>query len=353
MMKFSRDQLEHRAAQAIRTCLEDVPYLKIKAVEPESEFQGTAADLVTTVNTPSGARHFVAEVREMGQPRAAREAVNRLVRTWANRPAVVPVFIAPYISPEAAEICKQDSTSYVDFAGNCRLVFDNVFVERQGMPNPFSEKRGIRSLYSPKSSRVLRVLLANPGASWKVQGLAKEAKVSLGLVAAVKERLDDREWLKKTDKGLELRDPEKLLSEWTANYSFRKNNVREFYTFKSSVDLEVELAKACAKDKLQYALTGFSAAARLAPAVRSPRVMAYVENISEKFIVSLGLKEVPSGANVTLLDPYDTGVFYGSREIDGVIVASAIQVYLDLRGFRGRGEEAAAKLLNDVIRPRW
>jgi hypothetical protein len=56
---------------------------------------------------------------------------------------------------------------------------------------------------------------------------------------------------------------------------------------------------------------------------------------------------------VTLLEPYDAGVFYGAKEIDGVCVASPVQVYLDLRGFRGRGEEAAVKLLDEVIRPQW
>ncbi len=353
MMKLSREQLKQKAAEAIRACLEDVPSVEIDDVQIEGDFQGRSADLVTTVNTPAGLRYLVAEVKVVGQPRAAREAVNQLWRYWANRPGVVPVFVAPYISPETAEICKQDSTSYVDFSGNCRLVFDNVFVERQGRPNPFSEKRDLRSLYSPKSSRVLRVLLANPGAAWKMQDLAREADVSLGLVANMKKRLEDQEWIQKTEMGLKLRAPEKLLSEWAQNYSFRKNTVREFFSLKAVADLEADLANACVENNLQYALTGFSASARLAPAVRSPRMMAYVEKISEKLTFSLGLKEVTSGANVTLLEPYDAGVFYGSKEIDGIIVASPVQVYLDLRGVRGRGEEAAAKLLDEMIRPLW
>lgn len=352
-MKLSREQLEQKAAEAIRACLDDVPSVKIKDVQIKGDFQGRTADLVTTVNTPAGLRYLVAEVKGTGQPRGAREAVNQLWRYWANLPGVVPVFMAPYISPETAEICKQDSTSYVDLAGNCRLVFDNVFVERQGMPNPFSEKRALRSLYSPKSSRILRVLLANPGVAWKVQDLAREADVSLGLVANVKMRLEDQEWTQKTERGLKLRDPEKLLSEWAQTYSIRKNIVREFFSLTAVADLEVDLAKECVEKKLRYALTGFSASARLAPAVRSPRMMAYVEKISEKLTFSLGLKEVTSGANVTLLEPYDAGVFYGSKEIDGIIVASPIQVYLDLRGLRGRGEEAADKLLNEVIRTQW
>jgi hypothetical protein len=353
-MKLSREQLEQKAAEAIRACLDDVPSVKIKDIQIEGNFQGSSADIVTTVNTPSGSSYYlVAEVKADGQPRAAREAVNQLWRSWGNRRAVVPVFIAPYISPETAEICKQDSTNYMDLAGNCRLVFGDIFVERQGMPNPFSEKRTLRSLYSPKSSRILRVLLANPGTAWKVQDLANAANVSLGLVATVKERLEDQEWLQKTERGLKLRDPEKLLSEWAQNYSFRKNTVREYFSLTAVTDLEGNIAKECVDNNLQYAMTGFSASARLAPAVRSPRMMAYVENISEKLTLSLGLKEVTSGANVTLLQPYDTGVFYGSKEIDGIIVATPVQVYLDLRGLRGRGEEAAVKLLNEVIRQQW
>ena len=353
-MKILKGELEQKAAEAMRACLEDVPSLKIKGVEMERDFKGYRADLVTTVSTPTGTTRFlVAEIKATGEPRVAREALNQLSRNWANQPDVVPVFIAPYISPKSAEICKQDNTGYMDLAGNCRLILDNVFVEREGRPNPYSEKRDLKSIYSPKASRVLRVLLANPSMVWKIQNLANEADVSLGLVAIVKKSLEDREWIQKTEKGLVLREPEKLLAEWAENYSFRKNTTRDFFSLKAVADLETDIAKVCVENKQRYALTGFSGSARLAPAVRSPRMMVYVENISNELILSLGLKEVTSGANVTLLEPYDAGVFYGTKEINGVCVASAVQIYLDLRGFRGRGDEAAAKLLDEVIRPQW
>lgn len=353
-MKFTKGELEQKAAEAIRVCLEDVPSVKIKGLETERDFKGYRADMVTTVTTPTGTtRFFIANIKATGEPRIAREALNQLRRNWANQPDVVPVFIAPYISATAAEICKQENTGYLDLAGNCRFVFENVFIERQGMPNPFLEKRDLRSLYSPKSSRVLRVLLASPGIAWKVQDLAGEAEVSIGLVSIVKKGLEDREWIQKTEDGLVLREPEKLLMEWAENYSFRKNSARDFFSLKAVPDLEADISKVCVENNLRYALTGFSASARLAPAVRSPRIMAYVENLSNEFIISLGLKEVTSGANVTLLEPYDAGVYYGAKEFEGVCVASPVQVYLDLRGFRGRGEEAAIKLLNEVIRPLW
>ena len=67
----------------------------------------------------------------------------------------------------------------------------------------------------------------------------------------------------------------------------------------------------------------------------------------------LGLKEVTSGANVSLIKPYDEGVFYADRAINEVWIASPIQVYLDLFGIKGRGEEAAQAILDEVIRPLW
>ena len=352
-MKFSMEDLERKAAEALRSCLQGVPFIEIQGTEKECDFGGYRADLVTTVSTPGGPRYFVAEVKSVGQPRAAREAVNQLWRYRENRPDVVPVFIAPYISPASAELCKQDSTNYVDLVGNCRLVFDNSFVEREGRPNPFAEKRDLRSLYSPKASRILRVLLVNPAKAWKLQNLAKEAEVSLGLSANVKKLLEDREWIRKTEDGLALLEPEKLLAEWAESHSFRKNRVRDCYSLKPISDLEAGLAEACQERNMRYALTGFSAAARLAPMVRSPRAMAYVEKPLDELIATLGLKEVTSGANVTLLEPYDDGVFYGAQEVEGIRVASPVQVYLDLKGFRGRGEEAAVKILDEVIRPKW
>src|SRR3990172_7528789 len=352
-MKFSWEELERKAEEALRTSLEGIPFAKIQKIERERSFGGYRADMVTTVNTPAGTRYFVAEVKSVGQPRAAREAVNQLWRCRENRSDVVPVFIAPYISPASAEICKQDGTNYVDLSGNCRLVFDNSFVEREGRPNPFAEKRDLRSLYSPKSSRVLLVLLANPGEAWKVKELAKESEVSLGLTSNVKKLLEDREWVRKTEDGLALVEPEKMLAEWSENYSFRKNKVRDYYSLKPVVDLEADLATACREREVPYALTGFSAAARFAPMVRSPRAMAYVGNPLDEVVAFLGLKEVTSGANVTLLEPYDEGGFYGTEEEEGIRLASPVQVYLDLKGFRGRGEEAAEKVLNEVIRPQW
>lgn len=205
---------------------------------------------------------------------------------------------------------------------------------------------------SPLTSEVITVT-SNPKKSWKTKDLSEEAQVSLGQVSNVKKLLADREWVRTKPEGFVLTEPEALLLEWAENFKYQRNRVRGFYTVTAAPEIEADLASVCMRENLTYALTSFSGAARIAPAVRQQRAVAYVKEGSVELVSLLGLKEVPSGGNVVLLTPYDEGVFYGAREIDGIRIACPIQIYLDLSSSRGRGEEAPATLLEEIIRPQW
>jgi hypothetical protein len=346
-------ELQRRAEEALRACLKGVPFLEVRNTASEVRGEGGQPDLLVELELAGMKQSLVLEVKRSGQPRLAREAANQLRRYKESHPEAYGVFAAPFVSPRAAEICFKEEIGYVDLSGNCRLCFNRIYIEKQGSPNRFAEKRDLRTLYSPKAQRVLRVLLSTPRKSWKTKDLSEEAQVSLGQVSNVKKLLADREWVRIEAEGFLLSQPEVLLQEWAENYSYKKNRVRDFYTLKSAPEFETELASAYARENLAYALTSFSGAARLAPAVRQQRVVAYVEESNVDIVSLLSIKEVPTGANVSLLAPFDDGVFYGAREIDGIRIVSPIQIYLDLIGFRGRGEEAAAAILEEVIRPQW
>jgi hypothetical protein len=88
--------------------------------------------------------------------------------------------------------------------------------------------------------------------------------------------------------------------------------------------------------------------------VRYQKASLYVEprkigDVAE----ACSLRQVGSGETVELIEPYDEGVFYDQTRVEGVQIASPIQLYLDLRARPGRGEEAAETLLNETIRPSW
>ncbi len=352
-MRISGDQLEKKAREALRSCLSRVPFLKIEAIKRETSKERVAPDFLIKIALPEGEKYLVVETKANGQPRLAHEAVNQILRYRDFYPDAYGVFLAPYVSPKAGEICRQEGIGYLDLAGNCYLCFDRVYIEQEGRPNPFKEKRDLRSLYSPKAERVLRVLLNKAGRAWKVEELAQEAQVSLGQVSNVKKLLMDREWILVDKRGFILNKPEQLLKEWQENYSFRRNQILDFYFMKGQAEFEADLVECCNRKNLKYAFTGFSGAARFAPAVRYQRAMAYLQDLDEGLISQLALKRVSSGTNVSLFIPYDEGVFYGACELNGAQVASPVQVYLDVRSFRGRGEEAAQVLLDQVIKPTW
>lgn len=340
------------SSQLIEKCLKGVPFVsEIKFQEMAKDLPGP--DFIVILRQAGRDSKLIIEAKAKGEPRQVKDAVNQLFRYKQEFPGAYPVVCAPYISAESSEICRKNNVGYIDSAGNCFIAFENIFIERNGNPNPNPSRRGLRSMYQPRSSRILRVLMCNPGKVWKLAELKQEAAVSIGQVYNVKQLLLDKEWVKEEQEGIRLFKPEALLKNWAEAYTFRKNTVYDFYTLKSLTQIEEEIASKTNQNNIRYALTAFSGAARLAPAVRYARATVYISEDINRVAALLDLKPVTSGANITLMLPYDDGVFYGSREVDGLMIASPIQIYLDLKGFRGRGEEAAESILSQVIQKSW
>ena len=365
--------LERNAADRLAAELQEVPFLASASIRRESTHGDSRVDFILSVRSPKFNRRLVCEVKSGGQPRIARQACLNLLDYSRSDKRDYPVFIAPYISPAAAAICDQYQVGYLDLAGNCRLAFDQVYIRRERFPNQSVQKRDLRSLYSPKAERVLRVLLGAGKRSWRMQELANEANVSLGQVANVKKLLADREWIQQVGTlqamrgasaadyqekiGFRLRSLDEavlpMLREWSQNYRIERSAASEYDSLKPIPQTEAELLASSRRTKAKLAFSGFSGAVRFAPAVRYQRVTAYVLGDLPELSDQLGLKPVSSGANVTLVEPYDEGVFYGTREVEGAPIVSPVQLYLDLAQTKGRGEEAASAILQEVIRPLW
>jgi len=345
--------LIQQAEAAIRTCLADIPFSKIDEVVVERGTDNGRRDLEISARFGKLRKRLVVETKSSGQPRIARQAATNLRLVCQSSPSIYGIFAAPFITPETGEQLAEQGIGYVDFAGNCRLCFDSVYIRREGQANRFTEKRDLRTLYSPRAESVLRVLLGDPKRSWKVQELATAAGVSLGLVSNVKGLLEAREWLASGEGGMKLAQPRRLLDEWRGVYRPDRSRRYDFFTLDSIAIIEHKIADVCKRQSSPYALAAFSAAARYAPAVRYQRVFAYVDTDIDCLAKTLSLKPVDSGANVTLIEPYDQGVYLDRREIGGCTITSPPQTYLDLFSLRGRGEEAADFLLSNVMELAW
>jgi hypothetical protein len=317
--------------------------------------------ITVRLTTASNEQWIIAVLtRASGEPRLIREScarLNSLIKDHPNKDKVYPVVAATYIGKRAAQICKEMNVGYLDLSGNCRLSFDSIFIEREVLENKNIEKRPLRSVFSPKSSRVVRLLLENPERGWPVQELAASAQISLGLASKVKQKLLDLDFAIATMAGLKLREPENVLIDWSHNYSYKDNEMLECYAPGGQYELEGYLANYCDQNKTEYALTLFSGSNRVAPFIRGITLStAYVNANLHKVASDLGWKPVSSGANFILLRPFDEFILRGVQDNPtkwtGKVV-SDIQLYLDLASHKSRGEEAAEFLLEQRIRPNW
>jgi len=346
-------KLEDGAEKVLRAFLDEIPFLKVR-LKRQSAQEDSRIDFTADLQVSGTQKRLLIECKSTGEPRFVRDAVLRLDRQRQDDPKAYPVFMAPYISPEAAALCAEENIGYIDFSGNCHLSTPPLFIHKEGHPNQYLEQRPLRSLYSPKSERILRTLLAlhDPKKSWTLERLAKESAVSLGLVAKVCKLLADKEWIKPDYGWSYLAKPMDLLKDWAQNYNFDRNTERFFYSMQDISELEKKLGVMAKGAPNKVALASFSAASRLAPMVRYQRAYAYVVPEALPSVVkTLDLKEVTSGHNLILLDPYDEGVLDHRGPIKEV--TSPVQTYLDLVSSKSRGEEAAEFLLNQVIKKAW
>jgi hypothetical protein len=345
--------LENDLRMRLESILRVIPFVEIREWKDNVRMGDRQYDLFLAANFSRKPVNLVVEYKSQAQPRYLRMAALELKSRLQSLKGSYGILMAPYLSAESMEICGEIGVGCVDLSGNAFLSFGNAFIERTGMPNQFPEKRALKSMFSPKSSRVLRAILAEPARRWHVEELARAVGISLGLASKAKQALLSQEWIKEEERRFFPANPETMLEEWTKNYSYKKNRLSSFYSELDETSLETAVKDVCEKRGYPYGLALFSGARRIAPFVRFPRFFSYVTCSVDDVAGPMKLKRVESGANVTLLEPYDDGVFYGVRDVAGIKVVSDIQLYLDLKSYGGRGEEAARAIFEQRIKKAW
>ena len=346
----------------IRNLFESTDFVKVNSIKSEVKNlfpdQQVQPDLIVEVKTKDKKKYFIViEVKSAGQPRFTRMAISQLKYMVGNKRNYYGVFAATFISEESKQICNENDIGFIDLAGNCLFKFENVYISIEGHPNPYPNTRPLKSIFATKSTRVLRVFLCNPKKEWFVRDIAKEANISLGQAFNIKQRLLEFEFIEATGSGknskIKLKKSEQLLREWSKNYTYRKNKIRNFYSMDDVGFLERKLNDYFKENQISYAFTLTSGASRVAPFLRYKRIFTYVNNNVDHIVKDLNFKEVSTGSNISFLEPYDEGIFYYLQEVNDVKVVSDIQLYLDLQGYMKRGEEAAEFLLESRLKNQW
>jgi len=334
-----------RAIESLRT----VPNLKIDQI-----------GAVQTPNHPDFSillifrqRKFkvVGEVKSSGEPSVLRRSAVWLKDLLTKTKHDYAIIVAPFVSREGAEICRDVGVGFIDLSGNCLISMDGLYIERTGNPNKVKRPREMQSLFSPKSSRVIRCLLSDPKRSWTLKGLATETGVSIGLIHRIATALENNFFAKKEIRAFKLEDPARLLEAWREEYYRRAPKWARYVVKAASIKESLTNLKiAAVHHGVRYAFTGPSGASLISSYLTPTVVHLYVDVLKEEFLEEVKADQVSSEGNLLIRVVEQENEFIGSRQVKGFYVVSDLQLYLDLWAMGGRGQEAAEELRRERLK---
>ena len=131
---WAANELEVRAAEALRSLLEEVSAVKLKEMKRESPACGRAAEILALIDIYGHSHTLACEVNADPRPSMVRASLRKL-RDYASHLAgeTTPVLIAPYLSPEAQTLCKESHAGFLDLEGNARLSLGQVFIGKRSL----------------------------------------------------------------------------------------------------------------------------------------------------------------------------------------------------------------------------
>jgi len=342
---------ERQLVAAALGIVKAIPHLEIKEVRYEPKVGAYRPDFVLLVSHARKKFQVIGEVKSTGEPSILRRSGAWLKDLLTKTKHDYAVIIAPFISREGAEICSELGVGFIDLSGNCLLNLEGLYIERTGYPNKFKKPREIQSLFSPKSSRVIRWLLTDPRRVWTLKGLAIETGVSIGLIHRIATALENNLFAKKELRAFKLEDPARLLEAWREEYHRRAPKWARYVVRVGSVEEFVaKLKTAAIRHGVRYALSGPGGASLISSYLTPTVVHFYVDVLKQEFLEELKVDPVSSEGNLLIRVVEQENEFIGSREVKGVYVVSDLQLYLDLWAMGGRGQEAAEELRRERLR---
>ena len=299
----------------------------------DAQFRLTAPDGRTGV--------LLAGVKRDLPPKLVSSAVSQLRAYAGDRAGII---VASYLSPRSRELLIDNGISYADATGNLRIVLDSpaLFILTDGADSdPGYEPRAIRSLKGPAAATVVRALcdFAPP---YGVRELAERADLSLASTSRILSLLDAEAIVTRSRRGpVESVDWQRLLRRWVDDYGLTKSNRNQYVLEPRGLS---GLTKKLSIPGLAYALTGSIAAVELAPVAPTRLGAVYVNDIA-KAQRELGLREVETGANVVLVEPFSPVAMARTWQRDGLTYAAPAQVAADLLTSPGRGPAEGEALI--------
>ena len=209
-MKTTERQLLHAAGQALKRTT------GINAeTHPIPTGPDRGADAVVDLLFEGRKHRFHAEVKTVD-----RFATPALIQAQGKRWPEPPLLVAPFITREVAERCRQLHLSFIDTAGNAFLEGPGLFIYVVGQPRPAEHREGKFRALNPAGLQIAFALACRPALlQTTYREIAAQAGVALGMIGPVLKDLETRGYVH-FQKGLvrKLLDPQRMIEEWVTHY---------------------------------------------------------------------------------------------------------------------------------------
>lgn len=302
--------------------------------------KGSVVNAIVEFSTERRKHRFCAEVKTVD--RFETPAILKARGDIRHEP---PMLVAPYISREVGEHCRQLGLPFIDTAGNTYLEAPGLLVYVVGQPRPAENRRDYYGALNPAGLKLTFALLCRPRLlDENYRTIATEAGVALGTVSSDMKDLEVRGFfdLKKHPHIRPLLDPERMLEEWVTHYpvTLRPKLVLGRFQAEPGHLHQVDLVR-------QKALWGGEPAAqKLTQHLKPARFTIYTREPIANLIAAGRMRAAENG-NVEILERFWP---FGPPDNDLPDVVPPILAYADLLASHdGRNAEVARMIYEQRI----
>lgn len=341
----------------------DFPPLQIRLGERDAVLQkDDDLDAILDVSADDQTFEFAAEFKSRNSPRIFEEALTVIQRA-AQRRQMLPMLVVPYLRESQLEELQQRRLSGIDLSGNGVVtVPGRLFVYRTGAPNKFPDSAPTKYAYRGATSLVARVFLCR--AAYESLGdIETEIKtrggsVVISTVSKALKRMESDLIVDRTEAGIRLRQPDKLLKQLAESYSspkISKTMTLRINSLPGSATGQQPTAK-MPLEKLflsnnRMVLSGVSSIEKYAVMGRQEWPVIYTPNI-DKLVRMWGNSVEPTSRFVDfeLRETDDPTVYFDLRSKPNLPYASPIQVFLECSAGDKREQETAIQVRDLILR---
>ena len=331
--------------------IRSLPFVKGLEFSRVSRTVDSGTDGILKVRTTDGIYAFQVEQKRSYLDRGILNALVAQAKRSDKKRRVPPLLLARFIPKPSAERLIDAGVNFLDQVGNMHLVLGRHY-ERTiiGNKENTDSKEGPR--LTPASTQLLFTFATTEEAgAWPVRKLAEASGLSKSNVANVRQQFVDREIFKKSGRGFEVRDKERLQEELLRGYEIAlrpKLLIGRFHSpHKDQDGMIAEINKTSRDLSIRWSATGGPAAYALQKFYRGLELPIFIDSFSDQ--LRRRLRIIPDKVGpVILLRSFGTVTFW--RNADSFPLAHPWLIYSELMNSPDpRAHEAAEELKREFL----